>query len=160
MQEWADRPVYGHGGFVGTAGERLPAMTAVNGVAAEEKSLRYFRRVFGICVWMPAVHLEPGEVIVPSWPVAGQVRVARWPASTGTQEDAALLAGLAESWSPAGIPVSHPDDVAPGTGEVVAAPLDAALARAALRDGLRPGGYSAAQLAELLGIGAGLRQDS
>ena len=67
-------------------------MTALNGVAAEEKSLRYFRRVFGICVWMPAVHLEPGEVIVQSWPVAGQFHIGRWPASTSTREDAALLA--------------------------------------------------------------------
>lgn len=113
LQEWADRPVYDQDGVVGTAGERVPAMTALNGVAAEEKSLRYFRRVFGICVWMPAVHVEPGEVIVQSWPVAGQFHIARWPASSSTQEDAALLAGLAESWGPAGILVSLPDDVAP-----------------------------------------------
>ncbi len=256
LQEWADRPVYGQDCFVGTAGERLPAMTALNGVVAEEKSLRYFRRVFGICVWMPAVHLEPGEVMVQSWPVAGQFHIARWPASTSTQEDAAFLAGLAERWSPAGILVSLPDDVAPwkynkllsnlgnavgaltleagevviavrnegekvlrhtgiefvsfetstaaradgptirpipgwdrgpsnstwqslsrNTGNVetdflngeivriahrhgITAPLNAALARAAraaLRDGLGPGGYSAAQLAELLGIGASSR---
>jgi len=262
LQEWADRPVYDQDGVVGTAGERLPAMTALNGVAAEEKSLRYFRRVFGICVWMPAVHVEPGEVIVQSWPVAGQFHIARWPASSSTQEDAALLAGLAESWGPAGILVSLPDDVAPwkynklfsnlgnavgaltreaaDAGEVVTAvrsegekvlrhagiefvsfetstaaradgptirpipgwdrgpsnstwqslsrntgnvetdflngeivriahrhghtaPLNAALARAAraaLRDGLGPGEYSAAQLAELLGIGARPPSDS
>ncbi len=113
LQEWVDRPVYGQHGFIGTAGEQVPAMTALNGVAAEEKSLRYLRRVFGICVWMPAVHVEPGEVIVQSWPAAGQFHIARWPASTSTGEDAAPLAGLAESWSPAGILVSLPDDVAP-----------------------------------------------
>ena len=43
------------------------------------------------------------------------------------------------------------------------APLNAGLARAAraaLRDGLGPGGYSAAQLADMLGVGAGLPSDS
>jgi 2-dehydropantoate 2-reductase len=116
LQEWVDQPVHGPDGpddIVGTAGERLPAMTALNGVAAEEKALRYFRRVFGVCVWLPAVHLEPGEVIVRSWPVAGQFHIARWPASLSTQEDADLLSGLAETWSAAGIRVRIPGDVAP-----------------------------------------------
>jgi 2-dehydropantoate 2-reductase len=116
LQEWVDQPVFGPNGpndLVGTAGERLPAMTALNGVAAEEKALRYFRRVFGICVWLPAVHLEPGEVIVRSWPVAGQFHIARWPASISTQDDADLLSGLAETWTAAGIRVRTPDDVAP-----------------------------------------------
>jgi 2-dehydropantoate 2-reductase len=88
LQEWVDQPVHGPHGVIGTAGERLPAMTALNGVAAEEKALRYFRRVFGVCVWLPAVHLEPGEVIVRSWPVVGQFHIARWPASVSTQADA------------------------------------------------------------------------
>ena len=116
LREWVDRPVYGPGGphdLVGTAGDRLPVMTALNGVAAEEKALRYFRRVFGVCVWLPAVHLEPGEVIVRSWPVVGQFHIARWPASVSTQADADLLTGLAETWSAAGIRVRLPDDVAP-----------------------------------------------
>jgi 2-dehydropantoate 2-reductase len=113
LQEWVDQPVHGADGVVGTAGERLPAMTALNGVAAEEKALRYFRRVFGICVWLPAVHLEPGEVIVRSWPVAGQFHIARWPASISTHDDADLLSGLAETWSAAGIRVRTPDDVEP-----------------------------------------------
>jgi 2-dehydropantoate 2-reductase len=110
LQDWVDRPVQGTDG---TAGELLPAMTALNGVAAEEKALRYFARVFGICVWLPAVHLEPGEVIVRSWPVAGQFHIARWPAAAGTEADADLLTGLAETWSEAGIPVRVPPDVAP-----------------------------------------------
>jgi 2-dehydropantoate 2-reductase len=116
LQEWVDQPVFGPNGqhdLVGTAGEQLPAMTALNGVAAEEKALRYFRRVFGVCVWLPAVHLEPGEVIVRSWPVAGQFHIARWPASISTQADADLLKRLVETWSPGGILVSTPDDVVP-----------------------------------------------
>ena len=47
LQEWVDQPVHGSDGVVGTAGELLPVMTALNGVAAEEKALRYFRSVFG-----------------------------------------------------------------------------------------------------------------
>lgn len=110
LQEWVDRPVRG---TRGTAGELLPAMTALNGVAAEEKALRYFARVFGVCVWLPAVHVEPGEVIVRSWPVAGQFHIARWPAGAGEAADAELLTGLAEAWSEAGIRTRITPDVAP-----------------------------------------------
>lgn len=113
LQEWVDQPVHGPKGVVGTAGQQLPAMTALNGVAAEEKALRYFRRVFGVCVWLPAVHLEAGEVIVRSWPVVGQLHIARWPASISTPGGAELLTRLAETWSAAGIGVRLPEDVAP-----------------------------------------------
>ncbi len=85
-------------------------MTALNGVAAEEKALRYFRQVFGICVWLPAVHLEPGEVIVRSWPVVGQFHISRWPASLGNTD---LLRSVTAAWSSAGIRVNVVDDVAP-----------------------------------------------
>jgi 2-dehydropantoate 2-reductase len=98
---------------VGTAGDLLPALTALNGVAAEEKALRYFRQVFGVCVWLPAVHLEPGEVIVRSWPVIGQFHIGRWPAPLRTPADDEFLQQLAETWSPAGIRVNPVDDVAP-----------------------------------------------
>jgi 2-dehydropantoate 2-reductase len=113
LQEWVDQPVHGPHGLIGTAGERLPALTALNGVAAEERALRYFRRVFGVCVWLPAVHLEPGEVIVRSWPVVGQFHIAGWPASISTQADVALLTELVDTWSSAGIRVRTPEDVAP-----------------------------------------------
>lgn len=116
LQEWVDQPVCGPGGpddLIGTAGSLLPAMTALNGVAAEEKALRYFQRVFGVCVWLPAVHLEPGEVIVRSWPVVGQFHIARWPASISARADAELLTRLAETWNSVGIRVRLPDDVAP-----------------------------------------------
>jgi 2-dehydropantoate 2-reductase len=113
LRDWVDQPVHGPHGVLGTAGELLPAFTALNGVAAEDKALRYFRRVFGVCVWLPAVHLEPGEVIVRSWPVAGQFHIARWPAAVAARGDAALLAGLAEKWTAAGILVNLPADVTP-----------------------------------------------
>jgi 2-dehydropantoate 2-reductase len=113
LQEWVDQPVHGPDGVVGTAGELLPAMTALNGVAAEDKALRYFRSVFGICVWLPAVHLQPGEVIVRSWPVVGQFHIGRWPAQCGSATDGEVLDDVDKTWSAAGIAVRVVDDVAP-----------------------------------------------
>lgn len=113
LREWVDRPVAAADGPVTTAGECLPVLTALNGVTAEELALRYFARVFGVCVWCPAVHIEPGEVIVRSWPVVGQFHVSRWPASIGTAHDRDFLATLHTTWSDAGINVRLPEDVAP-----------------------------------------------
>src|SRR6201992_4042668 len=113
LQQWVDRPVHGADRIIGTAGDLLPALTALNGVVAEEKALRYFRRVFGVCVWLPAVHLEPGEVIVRSWPVVGQFHIGRWPASLSTPADGQLLPRLAATWTAAGIRMRVVDDVAP-----------------------------------------------
>jgi 2-dehydropantoate 2-reductase len=113
LQQWVDQPVHGPDGVLGTAGDLLPVLTALNGVAAEEKALRYFRRVFGVCVWLPAVHLEPGEVIVRSWPVVGQFHIGRWPASLSTPADGQLLQRLAATWTAAGIRMRVVDDVAP-----------------------------------------------
>ena len=77
------------------------------------KALRYFRRVLGVCVWLPAVHLEPGEVIARSWPVVGQFHIGRWPAPLRTEADDEFLQQLAQAWSLAGIRVNPVEDVAP-----------------------------------------------
>ncbi len=113
LQQWVDQPVHGPDGVVGTAGELLPALTALNGVVAEDKALRYFRRVYGICVWLPAVHLQAGEVIVRSWPVVGQFHVGRWPAELRSPADNELLRDLDTAWTAAGIRVNLVNDVAP-----------------------------------------------
>ena len=105
--------MHGPDGVVGTAGDLLPALTALNGVAAEEKALRYFRQVFGVCVWLPAVHLEPGEVIVRSWPVVGQFHIGRWPAPLRTPPTTNSCSALAQAWTAAGVRVNVVDDVAP-----------------------------------------------
>ncbi len=113
LQEWVDQPVHEGSDVIGTAGELLPALTALNGVVAEEKALRFFSRVFGVCVWMPAAHVTPGEVIVRSWPVAGQFHVARWPAVLATPDDRELLADIESTWTPAGLRIQLPADVEP-----------------------------------------------
>jgi 2-dehydropantoate 2-reductase len=113
LHEWVDVPVHHADGSVGTAGESLRVLTALNGVVAEELALRYFRRVYGVCVWCPAVHVEPGEVIVRSWPVAGQFHTSRWPAPLTDASDAEFLAELSATWTAAGLDVPLPDDVAP-----------------------------------------------
>ena len=86
-------------------------MTALNGIVAEGKALRYFRRVYGICVWLPAVHLQAGEVIVRSWPVVGQFHIGPWPA--GLTPDAELLEDVRTSWTAAGIRTNVVDDIGP-----------------------------------------------
>ncbi|GAB3816077.1 ketopantoate reductase family protein [Micromonospora zhanjiangensis] len=58
LRAWADVPVRDGG----TAADRLPLLTAQNGVANERTALRYFRHVYGVCVWLPATFLEPGLV--------------------------------------------------------------------------------------------------
>jgi 2-dehydropantoate 2-reductase len=113
LQDWVDQRVYDGDDVLGTAGELLPVLTALNGVVAEEKALRLFARVFGVCVWMPAAHVTPGEVIAKSWPVAGQFHIARWPASLATPADRELLDEISASWTPAGIIIQQPPDVAP-----------------------------------------------
>jgi 2-dehydropantoate 2-reductase len=113
LQQWVDQPVHGPDGIIGSAGDLLPALTALNGVVAEEKALRYFQRVFGVCVWLPAVHLEPGEVIVRSWPVVGQFHIGRWPSHCHTSADGELLDEVNTTWSAAGIQVRVVDEVAP-----------------------------------------------
>ena len=111
LQQWVDQPVHGPDGVLGTAGDLLPVFTALNGVVAEDKALRYFRRVYGICVWLPAVHLDAGEVIVRSWPVVGQFHIGRWPA--GLSADAELLDDVNKTWTAAGVRMNVVEDIGP-----------------------------------------------
>ena len=58
LAAWGPRPVAGGG----TAAERLPLVCAQNGVESQRLALRRFRRVYGVCVWLPATFVEPGVV--------------------------------------------------------------------------------------------------
>jgi 2-dehydropantoate 2-reductase len=80
--EWAWRPVRGGATATATAAESLPVVCAQNGVASERLALRRFRQVYGMCVWLPATHLEPGAVESQGTPLAGILHVGRYPRGT------------------------------------------------------------------------------
>ncbi|MBO0836779.1 MAG: ketopantoate reductase family protein, partial [Actinobacteria bacterium] len=65
----------------GAAGD--PAVfCAQNGVANEDAMLRYSSRVYGVCVSIPATHLEPGVVESSGTPVGGVMQLGRYPVGT------------------------------------------------------------------------------
>jgi 2-dehydropantoate 2-reductase len=74
LAEWAGRPMSG-----GTAAESLPVVCALSGVASERIALRRFRSVYGVCVYLPATHLEPGTVEASGAPMSGMLRIGRYP---------------------------------------------------------------------------------
>ncbi|WP_410809836.1 ketopantoate reductase family protein [Micromonospora sp. 067-2] len=76
LATWVDAPVVGGG----TAGERLPLVTAQNGVSNERAALRLFADVHPVCVWLPATHLEPGVVVANGHPHPGMLHLGRYPA--------------------------------------------------------------------------------
>jgi 2-dehydropantoate 2-reductase len=59
-----------------------PVICAQNGVANERKALRFFENVYGLCVMLPAAHLQPGAVDVYSAPSPGSLDLGRYPAGT------------------------------------------------------------------------------
>ena len=75
---WAWKPA--RGGTVAAAD--LPVLCAQNGVASERLALRRFRHVYGVCVWLPATHLEPGVVEAQGAPLSGLLHVGRYPSGT------------------------------------------------------------------------------
>lgn len=86
LDAWAWRPVAGGG----VAAHSLPVFCAQNGVAGERMALRRFRHVYGMCVWLPATHLEPGVVEAQGAPKTGLLPVGCYPA--GTDETARRVA--------------------------------------------------------------------
>jgi len=54
-----------------------------NGVANEPAALRLFDDVYGVCVVLPALHLEPGVVEASAAPVTGILDVGRFPHGVG-----------------------------------------------------------------------------
>ncbi len=110
LRQWVDTPVVDGSATAGTAGELLPILTALNGVSSEGMALRFFDRVVGVCVWMPAVHLEPGEVIVRGTPLRGTFHLGTVPAD---RDESVLLDGIERDWTAAGFRIVRPDDVMP-----------------------------------------------
>jgi 2-dehydropantoate 2-reductase len=109
LRTWADVDVHVDGKVAGAAGELLPVLTALNGVAAESTALRYFSRVVGVCVWMPSVHLVPGEVIIRGGPRSGMLHLGSVPAG----RDLDLVAGVSGDLVDANFDAPCPVDVMP-----------------------------------------------
>jgi 2-dehydropantoate 2-reductase len=75
----------------GTDASGIPVLCAQNGVANEDAALRCFSRVYGVCVNVPATHLEPGVVEASGSPVSGVLQLGRYPAG-GPDELASSVA--------------------------------------------------------------------
>ena len=82
MAGWAWKPVKASPEQGSTAAEALPVICAQNGVASERLALRRFRHVYGMCVWLPATHLEPGAVEAQGAPRSGLLHIGRYPSGT------------------------------------------------------------------------------
>ena len=78
LAEWAWQPVSGGS----MAADAIPVVCAQNGVASERFALRRFRQVYGMFIWLPATHLEPGTVEAQGVPLAGVLQVGRYPSGT------------------------------------------------------------------------------
>lgn len=76
LRQWAGLPV---AGGAGTAAELIPVVCAQNGVENERAALRLFQNVYGLCVWLPSLHLEPGVVAAHCAPQSGILTVGRYP---------------------------------------------------------------------------------
>lgn len=77
---WAAAEVVTGDGAGRTAGEVLPVLCAQNGVGNEPAALRWFARVAGVCVWLPAELPEPGTVLASCAPLTGMLHVGAYPA--------------------------------------------------------------------------------
>jgi 2-dehydropantoate 2-reductase len=61
------------------ASRSVPVVSMQNGVANERTALRWFERVYGMCVMCPASYLEPGVVQAYAAPVTGVMDLGRYP---------------------------------------------------------------------------------
>jgi 2-dehydropantoate 2-reductase len=62
-----------------TAPESIAVVSVQNGVANEPAALRLFDAVYGVCVVLPALHLEPGVVEAHAAPLTGILDIGRFP---------------------------------------------------------------------------------
>ncbi|MFJ4655891.1 ketopantoate reductase family protein [Nocardia sp. NPDC088792] len=75
LAQWGNAPVAGGG----IAADRLALVCAQNGVENERVAQRVFRTVYGMCVWLPATHVEPGIVVSHTAPLSGMLTLGRYP---------------------------------------------------------------------------------
>ena len=81
--------------LAGCAPPGIAVACAQNGVENERIALRAFADVYGVNVYGPATHLEPGVVLAFSSPVTGILDVGRYP--DGTDDTARAVAAALEA---------------------------------------------------------------
>lgn len=84
----------------------VAVVCATNGVATEVAALRLFARTYGMCVMLPATHLEPGVVVASCHPTPAILDVGRFP--YGTDE---VTAAVSADLRAAGVDSLERDDV-------------------------------------------------
>jgi 2-dehydropantoate 2-reductase len=77
------------------APDDLTLVSVQNGVANERAVLRHFDHVLGVCVMLPATHLDPGLVVQNSSPVPGMLDVGCFPSGTDDRCEAFASAARA-----------------------------------------------------------------
>ena len=70
-----------------SAPETISVVCVQNGVANEPAALRLFDDVYGVCVVLPALHLEPGTVEAHAAPVTGILDIGSYPRGRGPRAD-------------------------------------------------------------------------
>ena len=87
-----------------TAPPSVPIVCLQNGVESEQLALRWFARVYGVCVICPATYLTPGVVQAWSSPTTGILDVGRYPTGTDAVAETIAAAFRAATFSSAARP--------------------------------------------------------
>lgn len=111
LAAWSAAVVTAGDGAGRTAGEVLPVLCAQNGVANEPAALRWFRRVAGVCVWLPAELPEPGTVLASCGPLTGMLHVGAYPAQRPDPGFEAVLDDVAADLESSRFLAPRPGDV-------------------------------------------------
>lgn len=73
--------------LAGSAPSSISIVCAQNGVENERIALRRFADVHGVCVMLPASHLEPGVVVAHGAPAPGILDIGRIPSGTDVTDE-------------------------------------------------------------------------
>lgn len=107
---WSAAEVVTGAGAGRTAGEVLPVLCAQNGVGNEPAALRWFARVAGVCVWLPAELPEPGTVLSSCAPLTGMLHLGAYPSGRDAGFES-LLDAVAADLEASSFLAPRPDDV-------------------------------------------------
>lgn len=81
------------------ASSDVPVVCVTNGVESERLALRWFARVYGVCVMCPTTYLTPGVVQAWSSPTTGILDVGRYPSGVDDVAESSAAALRASTFS-------------------------------------------------------------